>query len=93
MSATTSPGILSADAKLTVSEAVELAARYTRYALDRLPLEPRHLHRGVHTHLGAASCQLRAAVELVRPCHDDPVIELPATHMLSGAQRVSGGQA
>lgn len=48
----------------TFREAVELAAWYTRYAIDRAPGEP-DLHPGVVSHLTAARAQHDAAEQLL----------------------------
>lgn len=69
----------------TLAEAIDRADWLTRYALDRLSSEPRHLSPGVGSHLKAAQTQLRAAMELVKPEHDVPELIVGASEILNGS--------
>jgi hypothetical protein len=63
---------------LSASDAAQLAAWYTRYALDRLPDDHRTFHPGVRSHLTAARAQHDAVAKLLAPEHDQVVEHRPA---------------
>jgi hypothetical protein len=67
----TKPGIQSGETSpLSASDAVQLAAWYARYALDRLRDDPRKFHPALRSHLTAACVQHEAAAKVLEPEHD-----------------------
>lgn len=60
---------------LTAQQALQHAAYFTRYALDRIGTDGRLYHPGVRSHATSAEVQLRASAEMATPTHDQVLAE------------------